>query len=242
MDDELPSKEIGKLHNRGKITLMLAIGLFFSVYFWENGETGVWADKSVPNDADEPKKPLILPKTANFKFDPMERVVQSVEQKELAELKVYEKSLVQKEPLYKPKNPQEQRYRALIADSPLEEMLPFIIQCDNETASFLIAIAKKESDFGKHSPKKDGRNCFNYWGYRGIRDRMGTGGHTCFDSPKDAVDTVAKRIDKLIKKENLNTPEKIVVWKCGYDCSWDNKSAVNKWIQDVSLYFKKVQK
>ena len=71
---------------------------------------------------------------------------------------------------------------------------------------------------------------------------MGTGGHTCFDSPKDAVETVAKRINSLVNNEKLNTPEKMVVWKCGYDCSWDNPVAVRKWVQDVDYYFEKFDK
>jgi len=71
---------------------------------------------------------------------------------------------------------------------------------------------------------------------------MGTGGHTCFDSPKDAVETVAKRIDFLVNSEKLNTPEKLKVWKCGYDCSWDNPVAVRKWVQDIDHYFKKFDK
>ena len=66
--------------------------------------------------------------------------------------------------------------------------------------------------------------------------------HTCFDSPKDAVDTVAKRIETLVNNEKLNTAAKMVVWKCGYDCSWDSKIDVQKWISDVDYYFQKLNK
>jgi hypothetical protein len=109
-------------------------------------------------------------------------------------------------------------------------------------AALIVAIGMKESTWGLHVPVLNGQDCYNYWGYRGIRDKMGTGGHTCFDSPKDAVDTVAKRIEFLVSNEKLNTPAKMVVWKCGYDCSWDSQKAVNKWISDVDLYFKKLNK
>ena len=121
-------------------------------------------------------------------------------------------------------------------------MVPYIAKKDRMVAALIVAIGMKESTWGKHVPVLDGQDCYNYWGYRGIRDRMGTGGHTCFDSPEDAVNTVAKRIEFLVSNEKLNTPAKMVVWKCGYDCSWDNQKAVNKWISDVDLYFKKLNK
>ena len=123
---------------------------------------------------------------------------------------------------------------------PIEKMAPFIAQQDKAIAAFLIGIAKKESDWGKHVPVLKGEDCFNYWGYRGVRKKMGSGGHTCFNSPKDAVDTVAKRLKFLVSNEKLDTPKKmVVVWKCGYDCSWDSKEAVKKWVSDVDYYFKK---
>lgn len=123
---------------------------------------------------------------------------------------------------------------------PIEKMAPFIAQQDKIVAAFLVGIAKKESDWGKHVPVLNGQDCFNYWGYRGIRKKMGTDGHTCFDSPEDAVKTVAKRLDFLVSSEKLNTPKEMVVaWKCGWDCSWDSKEAVRKWVSDVDHYFKK---
>lgn len=130
----------------------------------------------------------------------------------------------------------------MVKGTPMEKMAPFIAKQDRIVAAFLVAIAKKESSWGVHVPVLDGKDCYNYWGYRGIRKRMGTGGHTCFDSPKDAVETVAKRIDFLVNSEKLNTPEKLKVWKCGYDCSWDNPAAVRKWVQDIDHYFKKFDK
>jgi hypothetical protein len=106
-----------------------------------------------------------------------------------------------------------------------------------------VAIAKKESNWGKRVPVLNGQDCYNYWGYRGVRDRMGTGGHTCFDSTKDAVDTVAKRIGFLVSNKKLNTPDKMVIWKCGSNCAvTGGQAAANKWISDVSLYFDKLNK
>lgn len=138
------------------------------------------------------------------------------------------------------KNSLEGKVRKMVKGYPIEKMVPEIMKKDKVVAAFLIGIAKKESDWGKHVPVLDGQDCYNYWGYRGQRDRMGTGGHTCFDSEVDAVDTVAKRIEFLVNNEEISTPEKMVtVWKCGYDCSWDKKEAVQKWIDDVDKYFYK---
>lgn len=136
----------------------------------------------------------------------------------------------------------EEEILAMVKGFPIEKMVPEIAKKDRMIAALLVAIAKKESSWGVHVPVLNGQDCYNYWGYRGIRKKMGTGGHTCFDSPKDAVDTVAKRIEFLVSNEKLNTPAKMVVWKCGYDCSWDSKAAVQKWIADVDYYFKKLNK
>jgi hypothetical protein len=128
--------------------------------------------------------------------------------------------------------------REMTKGYPIEKMAPYIARKDRIVAAFLIGIAKKESNWGRRVPVLDGQDCYNYWGYRGIRDRMGTGGHTCFDSPEDAVDTVAKRLEFLVSSKDIDTPDKmVVVWKCGYDCSWDSQEAVNKWISDVAMYF-----
>lgn len=134
----------------------------------------------------------------------------------------------------------ENKLREMVAGYPIEQMVPYIAKQNHITAAFMIAIAKKESGWGKHVPVLDGGDCYNYWGFRAIRDKMGTGGHTCFDSPEDAVKTVAKRIDFLVSKEGLDTPSKMIVWKCGYDCSWDSSREVKKWISDVDRYFQQL--
>jgi hypothetical protein len=126
----------------------------------------------------------------------------------------------------------------MVKGYPIEEMLPYILEKDRKVASFLISIAKKESSWGEHVPVLNGQDCYNYWGYRGQRKLMGTGGHTCFNSRKDAVDTVAKRISTLVNEKGKNTPEKMVLWKCGDQCSSD--SGAKKWVSDVNMYFKKL--
>ena len=135
----------------------------------------------------------------------------------------------------------EEEYRAkitgMVGGYPIEEMLPYIFEKDRTVAAFLIGIAKKESNWGKRVPVLDSQDCFNYWGYRGVRRLMGTGGHTCFNSRKDAVDTVAKRIEKLVYSQKLNTPEKMILWKCGFSCEGHSRESVKKWISDVSMYF-----
>ncbi|HRZ95295.1 MAG TPA: hypothetical protein P5262_01875 [Candidatus Moranbacteria bacterium] len=134
-----------------------------------------------------------------------------------------------------------EKIREMTKGYPIEKMADDIAQKDKIVAAFLVGIAMKESTWGKHVPVLDGKDCYNYWGYRGKRERMGTGGHTCFNSPKDAVDTVSKRLEFLVKSEKMTTPEKMVtVWKCGYDCSWDDKKNVQKWISDVDKYFGKL--
>lgn len=127
--------------------------------------------------------------------------------------------------------------RNLVKGHPIEEMLPYIFEKDRVTAAFLIGIAKKESNWGKRRPVLDGQDCFNYWGYRGQRRLMGSGGHTCFNSRKDAVDTVAKRLETLINSERLNTPAKLIVWKCGFSCEGHGRESVEKWISDVDAYY-----
>lgn len=136
----------------------------------------------------------------------------------------------------------EKRARQLVKGYPIEKMLPYILEKDRETAAFLIAIAKKESAWGVHVPLLNGQDCYNYWGYRGQRKLMGTGGHTCFNSRKDAVDTVAKRIDNLVNGQKLNTAAKLIVWKCGSTCAGHGNYDVQKWISDVDTYYQKLNK
>ncbi|EKE19291.1 MAG: hypothetical protein ACD_9C00061G0001 [uncultured bacterium] len=131
----------------------------------------------------------------------------------------------------------------MVKGYPIEEMIPYIAKQDRTVAAFIVAIAKKESAWGTRIPVLNGQNCYNYWGYRGQRKLMGTGGHTCFNSPEDAVDTIAKRITTLALENGRNTPEEMVIWKCGSSCAaTGGQASANKWISDVTMYFDKFDK
>ena len=134
----------------------------------------------------------------------------------------------------------EESIQKMVAGSPMEKMAPYIAKKDKIVAAFLVGISKKESNYGRRVPVLNGEDCFNYWGYRGIRKRMGSGGHTCFDSPEDAIETVGGRIERLVKS-GVDTPEEMVLWKCGSDCNatggWP---AAHKWIKDVNMYYSKM--
>ncbi len=135
----------------------------------------------------------------------------------------------------------EKELKEMVKGHPIEKMVPYIIKKDRITAAFIVAIARKESNWGKRRPVLNGQDCYNYWGYRGQRKLMGSGGHTCFNSPQDAVDTIAKRLDTLIKKDGRNTPSEMVIWKCGSNCSvTGGQAAANKWISDVEGIFEQL--
>lgn len=123
----------------------------------------------------------------------------------------------------------------LVKGYPIEKMMESIFQEDQKVIAFLIGIAKKESDWGIHSPQKNGLDCYNYWGYRGGYN-LTDSGYSCFDTPEQAVRVVGGRIKELINKK-IDNPQKMVVWKCGSSCSGHNPKDVRKWISDVEIYF-----
>jgi len=134
----------------------------------------------------------------------------------------------------------EKKIRQMVAGYPIEQMVPYIIEKDPKVAAFLISIAKKESNWGVHHPKYQGRDCFNYWGYKGP-NRIGSGGHSCFNSRKEAVDIVSERIENLVYDQQLDTPAEMIVWKCGSSCYGHSSYGVRKWISDVNYYYKQLQ-
>lgn len=136
--------------------------------------------------------------------------------------------------------PWEENIRSLVKGYPIEKMVPYINRRNEKTAAFLVSVAKKESDWGNHVPVLNGKDCYNYWGFRARSDRMTWDGYTCFENPREAVNTVGRRFNELVQKEGLNTPREMAVWKCGYDCSWDSLPAVEKWISDVDYYYNKI--
>lgn len=127
--------------------------------------------------------------------------------------------------------------KQMVQGYPIEQMTPYIVKQDPKTAMFLVAIAKKESAWGKRHPVLDGEDCYNYWGFRLKSERMGSGGHTCFDSPEQAVNVIAERIDELVKEEKIDTPQEMIVWKCGYRCDGPEAAGSQKWIKDVGYYY-----
>ncbi len=136
----------------------------------------------------------------------------------------------------------EQRVKSMARGFPLERMAPLIAAQDQETAAFLVGIAKKESNWGKRVPRQeDGRDCFNYWGYRGVGKHMTPEGYTCFRSREQAVRTIGRRIDTLRREHGLKTARDMVVWKCGWSCAEHSTVGVEKWIQDVEYYYQKVR-
>jgi hypothetical protein len=126
----------------------------------------------------------------------------------------------------------------VVTGHPIETMVPFIAKREKKVGAFLVAIAKKESNWGVYSPKKNGRDCFNYWGYRGTYNQTDSG-YSCFDSPEQAIKQVGDRIEHLVN-EQVNTPERMIVWKCGSTCAGHDPAGVTKWIADVRLYYTKV--
>lgn len=136
----------------------------------------------------------------------------------------------------------ERRVKNLAKGFPLERMASYISEQNEDTAAFIVGIAKKESNWGKRVPKKDGKDCYNYWGYRGNGDNVTWDGYTCFDTPKEAIRTVGKRIDTLVTEHQLDTPREMVVWKCGWNCEGHGRVSVEKWIKDVEYYYRKVKK
>ena len=135
------------------------------------------------------------------------------------------------------------KVKELVKGYPIEHFLPYLLNEDHEVVSFYIAIARKESNWGKRVPVLNGKDCYNYVGYRGKSEKMGTGGHTCFANREEAVRVVSRRIEELIKKYGRDTAKEMVVWKCGSDCNaTGGQAAANKWISDVDTILKELKK
>ena len=128
-----------------------------------------------------------------------------------------------------------EQIRAIVKNSPMEKMAALISQRDRTVAAFMVGIAMKESKFGRYSPKKNGLECYNYWGYRG-KENTTQSGYSCFQSPEEAVKVVGDRIEKLVKN-GLRTPAQMIVWKCGSTCAGHSEESVAKWIKDVSIHY-----
>lgn len=130
---------------------------------------------------------------------------------------------------------------ALVSDSPMEAMTAAIARFDPEIAGLIVGIGKKESDWGRHTPKLAGEECFNFWGYRGPGDRgLTPDGYGCWVSPEAAVQTIGNRLSELRTLRASSAPERMVVWKCGSSCAAHSPESVRKWIADVDLYYREI--
>lgn len=134
----------------------------------------------------------------------------------------------------------EKEINDLVQGYPIEKMTRYIAKQDPKVSAFLIAIAKKESAWGERKPILNGEDCYNYWGFRLKSDRMGSGGHTCFDSPQEAVEIVGARLNHLVNEEKIDTPKEMVIWKCGYACNGPESAGSEKWIKDVDYYYRQL--
>jgi hypothetical protein len=124
---------------------------------------------------------------------------------------------------------------AIIKNTPMERMAAAISKREKMVAAYLVGIAMKESKFGIYSPKKNGRDCFNYWGYRGKENRTASG-YSCFRSPEEAIKIVGNRIEAIVDR-GADSPADMIVWKCGSTCAGHSPESVRKWIADVSIHF-----
>lgn len=128
----------------------------------------------------------------------------------------------------------------LLEGYPLQKMAPEIAKRDPEIAALIVGIARKESQWGVRSPKKNG-DCYNYWGFKGAGDRGVGMGHACFATREEAVEKIANRLEKLVDKRGTSKPSALVTtWKCGSSCAGHSKESVNKWVSDVNQYYTKV--
>jgi len=123
----------------------------------------------------------------------------------------------------------------ILKNTPMEKMTGEISKKGQPVAALLVGIAMKESKFGKYAPKKNGRDCFNYWGYRG-KENPTDSGYSCFDNPKQAVKIVGNRIANMVKN-GAKTPADMITWKCGSTCAGHSEESVRKWIADVAIHY-----
>jgi hypothetical protein len=215
-----------RMWNLSLVSAMI-FGMFLMTFIYRYlGQSAAAESNRVKQNAEESAGMFIQDKAVAYEDSGFELAIDLIERDKNKKDEEFEKDI-----------------RDMVKGYPIEKMVKDIVKKDRIIAAFLVSIAKKESDWGKHVPVLKGEDCFNYWGYKGKRKRMGTGGHTCFDSRKDAIDTVAKRLSTLVYKEKVNTPQKMVtVWKCGYDCSWDDPRNVVKWANDVDKYFRRLNR
>jgi hypothetical protein len=127
---------------------------------------------------------------------------------------------------------------AIVKNTPMSAMTEAISQKSRPVAAFIVGIAMKESKFGVYSPKLAGRDCYNYWGFKG-GGKTTSGGYSCFSSPEQAIDAVGGKIEKMVAK-GVRSPAQAISWKCGSSCAGHGAENVQKWISDVAINFNKI--
>lgn len=140
----------------------------------------------------------------------------------------------------KPKEPSElnKKIISIVKDTPMEKMADDIAAQDKLVAAFIIGIAMKESKFGTYAPKKNGVDCYNYWGYRG-KENPTVSGYSCFGSPSHAISVVGGRIESMVNR-GARRPADMISWKCGSTCAGHDPESVTKWIEDVAINYYKL--
>lgn len=211
--------------------LVLLVGLLGCFVFYQYFNWNALAQEQAPNfiENKENTLPKIAPKKEIMADDGLRCEIDDAGKKDILAGKYSLDQFVIKQNIEK-----------LVSDKPMENMVDAIAERNPDTASYLVAIAKHESNLGKFSPKKDGKDCFNYWGYRGTYNQTDSG-YSCFDSPEQAVQVVGNRIQGLNELENMTTPEEMLIWKCGGSCAGHNLADVQRWKEDVDFYFKKIK-
>ena len=149
----------------------------------------------------------------------------------------YQKELVRRES-GGDRNDLKEDVEKIVKNTPMSAMADAISQKPRPVAAFIVGIAMKESKFGVYSPKRGGRDCYNYWGFKGGGTTV-AGGYSCFSSPEQAVDAVGGKIEKMVAK-GVRTPAQAISWKCGSSCAGHGAENVRKWISDVAINFYKI--
>lgn len=228
-EDPLSCKKKSKKEKTKNLALFLLLVLFVVVCLMcfgnSNVVSGVQGDfeesVSLENQSDENQAINLF---------------QEVEKNDLDKLVDYANESVE----VKQKKELEKELYEMVQGHPIEQMVPYIAEYDKEIAALIVGIGKKESNWGKRSPlKNNGDTCYNYWGYKGAGSEGVAMGHGCFGSPKEAVDAIGGRIKELVD-QGLNTPSKMIVWKCGRSCAGHAPGSPEKWISDVSIYYNQI--
>lgn len=223
------AKKFSKPRDR-MVILVLLIGLAGYLVFYQYFNWSALAEEQVPGPAMalDDGLPKIAPAESIMQESGLRCGLDDAGKKDILAGKYSLDQLVIKENI-----------KNLVGDKPMESMIDEIATRNPETASYLVAIAKHESNLGKFSPKKDGKDCFNYWGFRGTYNQTQSG-YSCFDTPSQAVDVVGNRIQALTDIENITTPEQMLIWKCGGSCAGHDPADVQRWKDDVDFYFKRI--